>query len=256
MAHGEIFATIGISQLTTSRQHLPPAVRAAKVEGGFVIDGAVPWVTSLHHNDRVIVGAVLPDRLQLLVALDVKAAGVELGESLRLASLSGSDTGELRLRAVRVAMADVIEKPCENVLAGRNALRGFSLTTCVLPLGVAGAAIEHSQELAAGRSAVCVESVQRLAAEHRALRHEVYEASSQTAAAKGAEFRARANVLCARATLAALELAKGHGLISGETAQRRVREAMFFFVWSTPAAVMEQTLQELAYLTKIKLPSS
>jgi alkylation response protein AidB-like acyl-CoA dehydrogenase len=249
MARGERFATIGISQLTTSRQHLPPAVRALAVEGGFVIDGAVPWVTSLHHNDRVIVGAVLPDRMQVLVALDVRAAGVAMSEAMRLASLTGSDTGELRLKDVRVAVADVIAGPSENVLAARNAVRGFTTTTCILPLGVAGGAISQARELAAGRSAAYVEAVKRLAEEHRVLRGEVYAVGvgdESLVTAKGAELRARANTLAARASLAALELAKGHGFLAGEAAQRRAREAMFFFVWSSPPAVIEKTLRALA----------
>jgi alkylation response protein AidB-like acyl-CoA dehydrogenase len=249
MTRGETFATIGISQLTTSRQHLPPAVVARAVEGGFAIDGAVPWVTSLHHNDRVIVGAVLPGRQQILVALDVRAAGVQMGEALRLAALSGSDTGELRLQGVRVESGDVIAGPHENVLAGRAAVRGFSMTTCVLPLGVAGAAIGQTGMLAKGRSTGCVAAVERLAEEHRRLREEVYSvgvADEATVKLHGAGLRARANVLASRATLAALELAKGHGFVSGETAQRRAREAMFFFVWSTPGAVLEETLRALS----------
>jgi alkylation response protein AidB-like acyl-CoA dehydrogenase len=248
MARGEAFATIGISQLTTSRQHLPPAVRGRAVDGGYVLDGAVPWVTSLHHNDRVIVGAVLDDRMQLLVALDVRATGVELGEAMRLASLTGSDTGELRLNAVRVAIADVIAGPSENVLAARNAVRGFTTTTCVLPLGVGGGAIAQARELAARRGATCVEAVETLAEQHWMLREEIYAvgaADETSVKERGAALRAQANVLASRATLAALELAKGHGFVAGEAAQRRAREAMFFFVWSSPPAVIEETLRAL-----------
>ena len=108
MARGAIFATIGISQLTTSRQHLPPAVRAEDRGDAFVFNGAVPWVTSLHHNDRVVVGAVVPGGLQVLAALETRTAGVTLGRATQLAALSGSDTGEMLLHDVRVSKADVL----------------------------------------------------------------------------------------------------------------------------------------------------
>ena len=43
---GESFATVGISHLTTSRQHLAkPAVSAVETPDGFVLNGTVPWVT-------------------------------------------------------------------------------------------------------------------------------------------------------------------------------------------------------------------
>src|SRR5947209_2276893 len=45
LACGGRFATVGISQLTTSRQHGGPALRARPTADGFILDGAMPWVT-------------------------------------------------------------------------------------------------------------------------------------------------------------------------------------------------------------------
>ena len=44
LACGGRFATVGISQLTTSRQHGGPACARAAA-GGYVLDGEMPWVT-------------------------------------------------------------------------------------------------------------------------------------------------------------------------------------------------------------------
>lgn len=49
---------IGISQL---RRPGPPAMRATPVEGGYRIDGDVPWITGFGFFDRFTVGATLPD---------------------------------------------------------------------------------------------------------------------------------------------------------------------------------------------------
>ena len=248
MARGQTFCTIGISQLTTSRQHLPSAVTATPAPGGYLLRGAIPWVTSLHHNDRVIAGAVLPDAAQLLVALDTHAPGVELGPPLPLAALTGSDTGEVRLHDVLVPHADILRGPCANALAGRALVREFKLTACVLPLGVAAAAIEQAASLALARSQACQDAIAELAAQHHRLRTEIYAAATSDQidlSTQGPRLRAAANSLAARATLAALELAKGHGFLAGEPAQRRAREALFFFVWSSPPAIIEQTLAAL-----------
>src|SRR5205085_4439534 len=45
LACGGRFATVGISQLTTSRQHGGPSLRARVTADGFVLHGTMPWVT-------------------------------------------------------------------------------------------------------------------------------------------------------------------------------------------------------------------
>src|SRR5262249_31084733 len=61
LAHGETFATVGLSQLTTSRQHLGPALTARLTADGLLLDGTIPWVTGAAHADHIIIGAVLED---------------------------------------------------------------------------------------------------------------------------------------------------------------------------------------------------
>src|SRR5439155_3889917 len=67
---GRSFATVGISHLTTSRQHLArPALRAEETRDGFVLDGYSAWVTGAELAQHIIVGATLSDGRQILVAL-------------------------------------------------------------------------------------------------------------------------------------------------------------------------------------------
>jgi hypothetical protein len=58
--------------------------------------------------------------------------------------------------------------------------------------------------------------------------------------------RTRANSLALRSTQALLAASKGAGFVSGHFAERAVREAMFFLVWSCPAPVVAAALRELA----------
>ena len=57
--------------------------------------------------------------------------------------------------------------------------------------------------------------------------------------------RQRANSLVIRAAQASLGAAKGAGFVHGHPAERAVREAMFFLVWSCPQPVVESTLKAL-----------
>src|SRR5262245_32881225 len=59
LARGDRFATVGLSQLTTSRQHIGPALRVRETATALVLDGAIPWVTGACRAEHLVVGATL-----------------------------------------------------------------------------------------------------------------------------------------------------------------------------------------------------
>src|SRR6185437_12431914 len=61
LASGEIFATVGLSQLTTSRQHVRPVLTARRQGSSVVLDGVMPWVTGAAQADFFVTGAVLEE---------------------------------------------------------------------------------------------------------------------------------------------------------------------------------------------------
>src|SRR4029079_8499924 len=62
LTRGGLFATVGISHLTTSRRHVArPVLRATPARGGFRLDGFSAWVTGAAHADYVVVGAPVVD---------------------------------------------------------------------------------------------------------------------------------------------------------------------------------------------------
>ena len=75
LIQGRRFATVGISHLTTSRQHLERPVLAATVsEDSVILDGYSPWVSGAKHADWIVTGAVTDDGRQVLVAVPAVAA--------------------------------------------------------------------------------------------------------------------------------------------------------------------------------------
>ena len=62
--------------------------------------------------------------------------------------------------------------------------------------------------------------------------------------------RTRANSLVLRAAHAYLTAAKGAGFVSGHPAERAVREATFFLVWSCPQPVVAAALRAFACLAE------
>jgi alkylation response protein AidB-like acyl-CoA dehydrogenase len=62
LARGDSFTTVGISQITTSRQHLGrPVLVARRAAEGWRLDGLCPWVTGADASDTIVTGAATED---------------------------------------------------------------------------------------------------------------------------------------------------------------------------------------------------
>jgi butyryl-CoA dehydrogenase len=245
LARGETFATVGLSQLTTSRQHLQPSFAARQAGGSFILNGAIPWVTGAAMAEHLIIGAVLEDGRQILAVLPRGLGGVSIGPPLELMALEGSLTAEVHCTNVILDSSWVLAGPAERVMAGGLGGTGGLETSC-LALGLAGAAVDYLSGEAKARPELRL-SAERLEQTRQSLRQEMHklaEGGCTTEAA--AALRARANSLVLRATQAALTASKGSGFLRQHPAQRWARQALFFLVWSCPRPAAEATLAALA----------
>lgn len=245
---GEAFATVGISHLTTSRQHLTgPTLRATESKSAFVIDGYTPWVTGAEAADLLVVGASLGDGRQLLLGVPRSLAGVEVPPANQLLGLSASQTGEVRFRNVEVPKENVLQGPGPNVLLqGRGAGTG-GLQTSTLAVGLAASALEYLQAQFLNRPEVGA-ATKALESEWISLRADLLATASGLGACSNEQLRQRANSLVLRATQAALAVAKGAGYSPHHPVGRWCCEALFFLVWSCPQPVINANLCELAGL--------
>jgi alkylation response protein AidB-like acyl-CoA dehydrogenase len=243
LACGGRFATVGLSQLTTSRQHGGPAMRVEETAAGFILDGAMPWVTGADHANHLITGGVLPDGRQVLIALPADSPGVTVGPPMDLCALTGSRTTEVACNRVTVDRHWLLAGPVERAYKSGGAGGTGGLETSCLALGLAGAAIDRLHEEARARPDLA-ELAGRLETDRTRVRQELNGlagggASSPTAAL---DLRAKANALVLRATQAVLTACKGAGFVHPHPAQRWARQALFFLVWSCPRPAAEATL--------------
>jgi alkylation response protein AidB-like acyl-CoA dehydrogenase len=251
LASGKSFATVGISHLTTSRQHVKtPVLRALRVDGGFVFDGYSPWVTGAPHAKHVVTGAVImengePTAEQILVTLPTELTGVSVPAPARLIGVSASDTGEVRCERVFVEDRWLVAGPVENVMSLGSGAGTGGHQTSTLAVGLARAALDY----------IAGESAKRTGLDGPldALEEDYQQVYDLLIAAVRGEpdcstetLRQRANSLVLRATQAALVTAKGTGYVEGHPVGRWCREAMFFLVWSCPQPVVSANLCELA----------
>jgi butyryl-CoA dehydrogenase len=245
LARGESFATVGLSQLTTSRQHGAPALRARTTSDGFVLDGTVPWVTGAARADYFLVGATVENNQQVLLLVPANAVGVAVGAPLDLMAFQGSLTAEIQLHDVRVARRWLLAGPVEKVLTSRRGGAGGVETSC-LALGLAGAAIDYLAKESAARTDLR-DTATHLEDERIGVRRVLHALALQGGDADAlTALRTQANDLVLRATQAALMTAKGAGFLRNHPAQRWARHALFFLVWSCPRPTVMATLAQLA----------
>jgi alkylation response protein AidB-like acyl-CoA dehydrogenase len=243
LARGERFVTVGLAQLTTSRQHVRPVLTARRAGDAIHLDGVMPWVTGASHADHFLTGAVLDDGLQVLLVVPRDTPGLTVGTPLDLMALQGSLTGAVRCDNVVVERKWVLAGPAERVMPpGRGA---GSLETSTLALGLARSAVAYLQAEAPkrpelrGSADACAGSWQVL---HDRLRDLAGPDGTPEAAAR---LRAQANALVLRGTQLALAAAKGTGFVHPHPTQRWARQALFFLVWSCPRPALEGTLAHL-----------
>lgn len=250
---GEAFATVGVSHLTTSRQHWStPAIAVTETAGGLLLDGEVPWVTGARFADYIVTGGTLSDGRQVLAVVPTGARGVVIGEPAKLLALNASQTGSVGLERVAIDRRYVIAGPVQHVMQRGTGGGTGSLATSALALGTAAAALQRLQDEAERRSDLR-DTNAPLLAELEQLTGDLY------AAARGAQgdrrfstefIRRRSNSLALRSTQAYLAASKGAGFVKGHPAERLVREAMFFLVWSCPQPVLAAALREFACLAE------
>jgi alkylation response protein AidB-like acyl-CoA dehydrogenase len=245
LADGSLFATVGISHLTTSRRHLArPVMSARPSDRGYVLEGFSPWVTGGVHADVIVTGATLGDGREILAVVPTDLPGVEVMRPAELVGLSASCTGEVHLHEVAVNRELLVAGPVENVIRVGGGGAG-GLQTSALATGLASAAIEQL-EIEARRRPDLGAAAEELRREQRSLESDLFALVRGEQGCTAEEVRARANSLVLRATQSHLAAAKGTGYLRSHRASRWCREALFFLVWSCPQGVMAANLCEFA----------
>lgn len=239
LACGDTFTTIGISQLTTSRQHLRrPVLVASRDADGWQLHGLCPWVTGADASDTIVTGATTADGDQLFFVVRRDAPGLVIDPPLAMLALSGSRTAAVHFKAVRPAY--VIEPP------ERNAARTGGLATTALALGSARAAVgivsdeaTRREDLVAVAASLDTELAGLVARLDSAARAGIALADRDA-------LRGDATSLVLRAAQAGITASKGAGFVRGHPAERIARESLFFLVWSCPQSVSSALLCDWA----------
>lgn len=108
---------LGGTALSNPMKHLagiePLKFRANRVQGGYVVSGAIPWVSNLGqgHYFAAVFGLEENANHKVMALISCNQEGVVLGDLNRFIALNGTRTYSIRLDRVFVPDEDVIAEP-------------------------------------------------------------------------------------------------------------------------------------------------
>lgn len=241
---GQQFTTVGISQLTTSRQHLGrPILTAKKTDAGWSLHGKCPWVTGADSVNTLVTGAVPLNSKESqgtphFFILRMDTAGIRVAPPMDLLALTGSRTSSIELKNVP-AEADITPQSEPGPQTG-------GLGTTALALGSTRASLAILEQESRLRDSLKT-ITSEIEKEVSTIEADLFEATTCGINTQERNLlRQRANTLVTRTSQAALTASKGAGFVKGHPIERLIRESMFFLVWSCPQSVTESLLCDFA----------
>ncbi|MBD0361659.1 MAG: acyl-CoA/acyl-ACP dehydrogenase [Coleofasciculus sp. C3-bin4] len=251
MGTGQVLVGVGFSQL---RRQGDPPVKAIPVEGGYQLEGEVPWVTGFGFFQDFIVGAALPDgravygMVPFIETFQDAGGAIAFSEPMELGAIASTNTVTATLtdwflpeeHVVFVKRAGAIhENDKKNVL-----YHGFSALGCARAgLDILEAA-HSSKQLPFLKLAF--ESLNEEVTRCNAAMIEALPPESQSWEER-LQLRAWAINLAVRCANAAVTVSSGAANYRYHAAQRVYREALVFTISGQTTAVMKATLARLVH---------
>lgn len=248
LARGEESAAIAFSHL---RRGGPPALTATAVDGGYVLNGRLPWVTGWDLFTHCVTAATLPDRRVLFAYHPLSGSdSLRPSKPLDLAAMGVTQTVAVDIRGLQVSERDVVEIHPATWIQDNDRI-AVALQS-PLALGCAQAAIDVLQAEAAKKNRPAMtDAAAGLERELAEVREEAYQAMEENADfQRSLRARSAAIELAGRAAHAAVISAAGAGIFTSHPAQRVYREALAFSVLALLPSIQDATLELLTSLRR------
>lgn len=236
---------IGFSQL---RRPGPPIMRAEAVDGGYRLDGEVPWITGLSFYDEFVIGATLPSGEALFAIVPFRnEPGITLSEPMRLCAMESALTVSGRFDGFFVPVAKVLyTRPIDWI--ARNDMINITLQGH-FALGCAQAGIDVFRKAAERKPLPflleAAASLERELARCRQAAEVAHLTGGEETTEERLQIRGWAIDLAVRCAHAGIAASSGAANSLSHPAQRVYREALVFTVSAQTSDVMRATLDRL-----------
>ncbi|MEP6853372.1 MAG: acyl-CoA dehydrogenase family protein [bacterium] len=250
LATGDLLAGVAFTHV---RRPGPPVVRAHRSAGGWVIDGAVQWLTGWGLADVFLLVAQIVDApgddLVFLLVDAREQPGLTAGPELQLAAMGGTHTASVQISGLQVDADRLVDVLPRRPWLDADARRTANVTPAVF--GLLRAVVAELERTADRRSsAEAAELARLLDAKGGALRSAAYRLIDEVPAAEGNDerlrLRAAACELTVRAGAALVAAQAGAAMLRSAPAQRWAREALFHQVQAQTVSVRAAQLRRYA----------
>ena len=260
---GETLGGTGLSNPMKSFAQIEALLlKATPVDGGYIVNGTLPWVSNLapdHYFGAIASVQTDSAARELMFMLRCDAPGVTLKACPEFSGMEGTGTFSVQCRDLFVGADDIVADPAKPTIARIRG--GFVLLQCGIAAGIIQGAIDsmwaveaqlgHVNQFLEDRPAELQAEFDTLAARILKLAETPFDPSTDyfidvlDARAHGAE-------LCLRAAHSALMHQGARGYLMSSEVQRRVREAHFVAI-VTPA--IKHLRKEIARLSAEEMPA-
>ena len=247
IAAGKVLAGTGLSNPMKHFADIEKiALTATQVDGGYVVNGMLPWVSNLGPGHYFGIAAKLADSDEYMMAIaSDDLEGMTLRCNAHFIALEGTGTYSCVFRNVFIPDASVLAAPCENYVACIRP--GFILTQVGMGLGLTASCIEQmrrSNKRLGHVNQFLDEQVEDLEEDLHLARVNTYALADQLNDCTGVadkalirgiiQARITAAELSLRSSQAAMLHAGARAYVHGNPVERKMREAYFVAI-VTPA---------------------
>jgi alkylation response protein AidB-like acyl-CoA dehydrogenase len=255
---GKVLGGTGLSNLMKSVAEIEELrLKAKRVDGGYMVNGVLPWVSNLGDDHWFGVGIAVEGAGPMLAAVHGGQAGLNLVQNAHFVALEGTRTFACQFRNVFVPDAEVLAQPDQFEAFVKRIKPGFVTMQSGIALGLIDdciAIMRDSDQTHAHVNQYLDDQADDLAGELDAARAAIYDLAARISAHAPVtpkeilSLRAAGSELSLKASNAAMLHSGAKGYLIRNPAQRRVREAIFVAI-VTPA--LKHLRKELAALEAV-----
>jgi len=239
MARGEVLG--GSAQSNTMKSCVgieETRLKAQRVEGGYRVNGVLPWVSNIGPEHHFHMGASLPDAPGLVIGLlHGSTPGLTLAQNAHFIGMEGTNTFACQFRDVFLPDAQVVCHPHEFDAFRDRTKSAFILLQMGMGLGLVDACVgmmQRADKQFGHVNRFLDVQADALQAELDAARAATYDLAdridrdgSQPHVKETLQLRLAGSELSLKAANAAMLHLGAKGYLSNNAAQRRLREAYF-----------------------------
>lgn len=259
MARGEVLGGTAQSNSMKSCAGIEETrLKAVRVEGGYRIDGVLPWVSNIGPGHVFHMGAALPDAPGLVIGLvHGSTPGLTLARNAHFIGMEGTNTFACQFRDVFLADERVVCHAHEFDAFRARTKSAFILLQMGMGLGLVDACVAmmrradrqfgHVNQFLDVQADALADELDAARAATYALAEKIERDGSAPHVKETLAVRLAGSELSLKAANAAMLSLGAKGYLSNNPAQRRLREAYFIAIVTPAIKHLRKELHELEH---------